>query len=192
MSAHRNLLFFAAPLAVLLAACPPPTAEPSNTTSGVGAPVGDPASQGGPPPGGPEGGAAPPPDTPMGGNADQPCGDGVCDDPETQDPTLCPRDCQEKPAVGDDWCGDGICDALESDKNSCPDDCLGAAPGDGGPVGPDGAPGVQPSPEGQPIAPEDVPSVPGMDGPPPEGAPDGAAQPPPEGAEPPPEGTGGH
>tara|TARA_B100001093_G_scaffold518155_1_gene602058 strand:+ start:621 stop:2564 length:1944 start_codon:yes stop_codon:yes gene_type:complete len=51
-----------------------------------------------------------------------PCGDGVCDNFETQNPEVCPRDCSEPPANGD-WCGDGICDALENCDRSCPADC---------------------------------------------------------------------
>ena len=53
----------------------------------------------------------------------QPCGDGVCDAPEQADASLCPRDCEARPAAGDDWCGDGLCDALEEAESSCPEDC---------------------------------------------------------------------
>lgn len=57
---------------------------------------------------------------------EQPCGDGVCDGPESEQPDLCPRDCQDKPVQGSDWCGDGICDALEQRNQSCAQDCEGA------------------------------------------------------------------
>ena len=51
-----------------------------------------------------------------------PCGDGMCDPVEQNNPRLCPRDCEERP---DDfeWCGDGLCDALEEHQNSCAEDC---------------------------------------------------------------------
>jgi hypothetical protein len=58
-------------------------------------------------------------------NHDQPCGDGLCDGPESEQPDLCPRDCQDKPTQGRDWCGDDICDALEQRTRSCPKDCEG-------------------------------------------------------------------
>ena len=51
-----------------------------------------------------------------------PCGDGICDQHESNNPNLCPRDCEDPPAEGD-WCGDGICDALESCQRDCPIDC---------------------------------------------------------------------
>ncbi|MEE2758240.1 MAG: CotH kinase family protein [Myxococcota bacterium] len=51
-----------------------------------------------------------------------PCGDGICDNFETRNPEVCPRDCREPPANGD-WCGDGICDALENCEQNCPIDC---------------------------------------------------------------------
>jgi hypothetical protein len=57
-----------------------------------------------------------------GGGMRPPCGDGVCDGPEAQNPRLCPRDCETRPP-GYDWCGDGICDALEQWDRSCPADC---------------------------------------------------------------------
>ena len=57
---------------------------------------------------------------------DRPCGDGVCDGPESEQPDLCPRDCQDKPVRGSDWCGDGVCDALEQRDQSCAKDCEGA------------------------------------------------------------------
>lgn len=63
------------------------------------------------------------PSTPPPGEEEHPCGDGQCDDVETKNPKLCPRDCgADKPADGD-WCGDGICDALEEDKGTCAKDC---------------------------------------------------------------------
>ena len=49
-------------------------------------------------------------------------GDGICDNFETRNPEVCPRDCREPPANGD-WCGDGICDALENCEQTCPIDC---------------------------------------------------------------------
>jgi spore coat protein CotH len=51
-----------------------------------------------------------------------PCGDGVCDSAEQQNVQLCPRDCVDAGA-GFDWCGDGICDALEQRDRSCARDC---------------------------------------------------------------------
>lgn len=51
-----------------------------------------------------------------------PCGDGVCDTAEQQNAQLCPRDCVDAGA-GFDWCGDGICDALEQRDRSCAADC---------------------------------------------------------------------
>ncbi|MEE2755509.1 MAG: hypothetical protein VYA30_02555 [Myxococcota bacterium] len=57
-----------------------------------------------------------------------PCGDGVCDPVEQNNPRLCPRDCVNRPD-GFDWCGDGLCDALERHRSSCPEDCGG---GNGG------------------------------------------------------------
>jgi len=51
-----------------------------------------------------------------------PCGDGVCDSAEQQNARLCPRDCVDAGA-GFDWCGDGICDALEQHDRSCAADC---------------------------------------------------------------------
>lgn len=106
-------------LMAALAGCPPPPADPSRAPQ--------------PPPGGstatsphPGGDPAANPSRENTVNADQPCGDGVCDEPETQDPTLCPRDCQQQPSQGDDWCGDGICDAMEADQGICPADCSAA------------------------------------------------------------------
>jgi len=58
----------------------------------------------------------------QGGRMCPPCGDGICDPFETQNPNVCPRDCREPPANGD-WCGDGLCDALENCERSCPEDC---------------------------------------------------------------------
>ena len=57
-----------------------------------------------------------------GGGGQHPCGDGRCDDYEQRNPTVCPRDCEDRP---DDyeWCGDGNCDALERHEGSCPEDC---------------------------------------------------------------------
>ena len=55
-----------------------------------------------------------------------PCGDNVCDQVEQNNPRLCPRDCEERPADYD-WCGDGLCDALERHRSSCPSDC-GSSP----------------------------------------------------------------
>jgi hypothetical protein len=52
-----------------------------------------------------------------------PCGDGECDDVETQNPKLCPRDCGAEVPAGGDWCGDGICDALEGERGLCAKDC---------------------------------------------------------------------
>jgi len=52
-----------------------------------------------------------------------PCGDGRCDEAETNDPKLCPRDCSDSPPEGGDWCGDGICDAYEKAKGDCSKDC---------------------------------------------------------------------
>ena len=57
-----------------------------------------------------------------GGQNCPPCGDGLCDDFEMQNPEVCPRDCREPPPGGD-WCGDGLCDALERCEQSCPADC---------------------------------------------------------------------
>ena len=69
--------------------------------------------------GGDEGGGAEDPAPP-----NHPCGDGVCDDVERNNPQLCPRDCEDRP---DDfeWCGDGLCDALERHQGSCAEDCGG-------------------------------------------------------------------
>ena len=53
-----------------------------------------------------------------------PCGDGVCDQFEQNNPDVCPRDCEERPADFE-WCGDGHCDALERHEGSCPADCGG-------------------------------------------------------------------
>jgi len=63
------------------------------------------------------------PTTPPPGETDHPCGDGQCDDEETKNPKLCPRDCGVETPAGGDWCGDGICDALEEDKGTCAKDC---------------------------------------------------------------------
>ena len=64
---------------------------------------------------------------PAGQVASQPCGDGVCDEAERGDPSLCPRDCEERSSAREDWCGDGICDALEEASSSCDQDCAAAA-----------------------------------------------------------------
>lgn len=97
-----------------------------------------------------------------------PCGDGVCDDAEKGDASLCPRDCLDKPAKGDDWCGDGICDALEQANGDCSADCTGAEAGamGAGAAGPGAQGAGEPPPEGE-----------GPAGPPPDGAPpaEGAA-----------------
>lgn len=52
-----------------------------------------------------------------------PCGDGNCDDAESKDPKLCPRDCSTEKPPGGDWCGDGICDAREQAEGKCAKDC---------------------------------------------------------------------
>ncbi len=63
------------------------------------------------------------PGTPPPGETEHPCGDGQCDDVETKNPKLCPRDCGAEKPAGGDWCGDGVCDALEEDKGICAKDC---------------------------------------------------------------------
>ena len=69
--------------------------------------------------------------------AGSPCGDGVCDEIEQKDPSLCPQDCpgsdlptepvpatvasEPEPAAR---CGDGVCDEAETKGPSlCPKDC---------------------------------------------------------------------
>lgn len=57
-----------------------------------------------------------------GDGGDHPCGDGVCDMVEQNNPDLCPRDCDDLPD-DHDYCGDGNCDARERFDGSCPQDC---------------------------------------------------------------------
>jgi hypothetical protein len=66
------------------------------------------------------------------------CGDGVCDEAEQSDPSLCPQDCPttEAPATATPLpaedtprpgakCGDGVCDEIEQmDRSLCPQDCF--------------------------------------------------------------------
>lgn len=121
---------------------PPGSALPSGAGGPSDAPAGGPEGASPPPGGQGEPGSAPA--MPEGANPDQPCGDGVCDGPEQEDPTLCPRDCQDAPATGSDWCGDGVCDAKEQADASCAKDCAGKMPTQGeaapGPQGQDGLP----------------------------------------------------
>lgn len=109
VSLHRSVLLF-----LLANACGCSAEQPSvdQQQSAASAPRADSPGPDGASPNGSEG--KPP---------SQPCGDGVCDEPEQADPSLCPRDCQEPPADGGDWCGDGICDALEEADASCEADC---------------------------------------------------------------------
>jgi hypothetical protein len=54
-----------------------------------------------------------------------PCGDGVCDEAEQSNPSLCPQDCEAAGPGGK--CGDGICDQLEqADPALCLPDCAAA------------------------------------------------------------------
>lgn len=67
---------------------------------------------------------------------ESPCGDGVCDDVEQRDSSLCPQDCvmtevpptdtPKSPDIdsGKSPCGDGVCDEMEQANPSvCPIDC---------------------------------------------------------------------
>jgi hypothetical protein len=153
MKLHSLIMFAALPMLMLgcpepetggggpaPAAAPPsapqvPAGKAPGTQDGAGAPGGPGGSdtttpEAGVPPLG-EGVAAPAPveddgvkpDTPPPGEEVHPCGDGQCDDVETGNPKLCPRDCGAETPAGGDWCGDGVCDALEEDKGICAKDC---------------------------------------------------------------------
>ncbi|MGD2146237.1 MAG: hypothetical protein PVH41_06065 [Anaerolineae bacterium] len=76
---------------------------------------------------GPSGGeTAPPTATPAApGQSPGTCGDGVCDEAEQSNSSLCPQDCEAAGAAGK--CGDGVCDEAErSDPALCPADCAAA------------------------------------------------------------------
>ena len=52
------------------------------------------------------------------------CGDGVCDEAEQANPSLCPQDCATREAASGGRCGNGICDEQEQqDPALCPQDC---------------------------------------------------------------------
>lgn len=115
-----------------------PAAVDGAPAAGEGAATGEAAA---PPPGNPPpDGVAPPPEEGAAAQGPQgpapgpqviteemkknfPCGDKICDKEEKNDPNLCPRDCLDEPAKGDDWCGDGICDARERFLRDCSEDC---------------------------------------------------------------------
>jgi hypothetical protein len=70
-----------------------------------------------------------------------PCGDGLCDEVEQKDPTLCPQDCPPPELSTDEpslpsptptekagRCGDGVCDEAElQEATLCPQDCASPA-----------------------------------------------------------------
>lgn len=54
------------------------------------------------------------------------CGDGICDQFEEGNPSLCPQDCSNgtQNQTGNQLCGDGVCDDIEkANPNICPQDC---------------------------------------------------------------------
>jgi hypothetical protein len=80
------------------------------------------------------------PSSPGGGQGHPYCGDGLCDDFEKTNPSLCPRDCGGGAAgsrtaappsttkgQGQPSCGDGMCDDFEKSSGICPLDCGGAS-----------------------------------------------------------------
>jgi hypothetical protein len=92
------------------------------------------------------------------------CGDGVCDEVEQKNPTLCPEDCPPPPTptptptseLPQDLCGDGICDEEEQKQpDLCPQDCAGGAPDEPGSDEPGGDEpgGDEPGGDDEPPAP---------------------------------------
>jgi hypothetical protein len=88
------------------------------------------------------------------------CGDGVCDEAEQADPTICPQDCP--PPEPGSLCGDGVCDdAEQADPSLCPQDCVQApSTGAGESVA---EPPPEQDPEPEPQEPPDDPEPPADD-----------------------------